>query len=212
MVSLAAFTTPGLVKTVNEDALGIRFSPNEITVCICDGHWGQLAAQFACQTFLNRPFPSDKNRAIKILDSIQTRLFRLQDSPKPPETSVLAVKINLGFNTLHFVSYGDCRLMISRDHHPIFNLPTCPTWLGALSFKNLRHRIPVSQATQFGSVTLKKTDRVLLFTDGVDECVYEPPTISNSWLASHTPDQILNRICRHGAQDNATFVNLQVLK
>jgi len=201
METLTFFTTPGLVKSVNEDVVGI----NQNIICICDGHWGTQAAILACKTLANH-FPTSRFQAVATLKTIQEKLFKIQKNPDPPETSVLAIKINIKNHSFIYISYGDCRLLVSRKNRIFFSLPTCPTWLGALSHQKTRNRLSVDQATLFGTKKLHPNDQLFLFTDGVDECIYETPTIPHTWLIKHSPDQILSRIQKHGAQDNASLV------
>jgi serine/threonine protein phosphatase PrpC len=205
MAIITAFTTPGLAKPINEDVVGINNIESQTIFCLCDGHWGRQAAKLACQAFITE-FPSSKTQAVSILNSIQFKLFSLPKNDKPSETSVLAIRFDPVKLQICYVSYGDCRMLIARKNKIIFTLPTLPTWLGALSYTGARNRLPVSKGTFFGSVILKKTDRIYLFTDGVDECVYDTPTISHSWLIRHSGPEIYNQIVRFGAEDNASLI------
>jgi serine/threonine protein phosphatase PrpC len=210
MESLTTFTTCGLVKSVNEDIVAIRhLRKNQAVVCICDGHWGKKAAQFANRTFI-ADFPSSRPQAVRILSHIQLQLFRQNHtSRRPSETSVLAVKVDPKRNSLLYVSYGDCRLLHVRTSQVLFQLPTFPTWLGPLSHTGARNRIPVQQAAVFGSLQFFSGDRIMLFTDGIDECVYETPTLSASWLAGRSASEIISEVTAHGAQDNASLVIIE---
>ena len=130
-----------------------------------------------------------------------------------PETSLLAVEID-SKNQLTILSYGDCRLMVSRKEKIVFQLKTIKTWLGAFSFLGLRNRLSVNKAIIFKRITCKTNDLVWLFTDGIDECVYEKPTISFIWLAKTGSNhsnvkmiikKVVEEVKRFGAEDNASI-------
>ncbi|MFA6512555.1 MAG: hypothetical protein WCV86_05565, partial [Patescibacteria group bacterium] len=199
-------TTKGLVKHVNEDVVAVADTDTSLAICICDGHWGDSAAKLASSTLISK-FPKSKTEAIGILSRIEHQLFdQFRDTANPPETSVLAIQIDRHNLRLHYLGYGDCRLLISRKYRILLDLPTAPTWLGPLSYQKIRNRLPVQKAARYGMIRLRKDDRIQLFTDGIDECVYETPTLSRRWLIRHTPSEILSRVIAKGAQDNASLV------
>src|SRR3989344_2857476 len=144
------FSTAGLVKKTNEDEIGIRVLGDRTRVCVCDGHWGKEAAHIALYTCLQtETFPSGRLTSIKLTEIIQKEIYNKFGHSKmnsekdfTPETSLLAVEID-SKNHLNIFSYGDCRLMISRDGKIIFKLKTVKTWLGAFSFIGLRNRASV---------------------------------------------------------------------
>lgn len=200
---LEKITTKG-IKPVNEDVIGHLGS----SICLCDGHWGDQAAKLACKSILNN-FPTSKTQAIQLLESIQEALFQLQTNENPPETSVVATKINVFSKVITILSYGDCRLLIVRDKKIVFSLKTRPTWLGALSHLQIRKRLSPREGIVFKKMHLQTEDRVVMFTDGVDECVYEKPTIPHHWIATHSQKEIFKRILKHGAQDNASLITFR---
>lgn len=212
-------STPGFVKTANEDAIGVRSSQNGYRAVIADGHWGDGAAQLAKKYWLEHStFPNDTGEAIDATHELESLLYdaygrRQMDESKDftPETSFIAVEIRDG--VMKTVSYGDCRLWIVRHNDLLYEHPTTPTWLGAFSRLGLRKRLPVSKACIFYEQPLEDEDKVVLFTDGVDECVYETPTIGKAelldLLSSTGPAEALQRVLKavesHGAEDNATL-------
>lgn len=221
MQSNFLFSTKGLIKKINEDQIGIRVFGDKTRISICDGHWGKEASLIAKTACLQiKRFPDDKSKAIKLINKIQKELFnklghKNMDPEKDftPETSLLAIEIN-SVNQLTILSYGDCRLMITHHGKIIFRLKTVKTWLGAFSFLGLRNRLPVTNATIFKKITCKSNDLIWLFTDGVDECRYEKPTISFIWLAktgskNNNVKMIIKKVVeeveRFGAEDNASI-------
>jgi serine/threonine protein phosphatase PrpC len=163
-------------------------------------------------------FPCERESAIKAIRTLQSALYDTygsahmdETSDFTPETSLIAVELD--GHHVRIVSYGDCRLLIARHGIPRFTLDTHETWLGAFSHLGLRQRIPVEQATIFAEQQLGSGDRLCLYTDGVDECVYNTPTISIDTLATLTDTAdsedalktILSRVFKCGAEDNATL-------
>jgi len=207
-MEIRAFTTPGLVKPVNEDILGLDCVGNELKACLCDGHWGKQAACLACQVVMKN-FPLSKKRAFSVFNQIQSELFRSNSTLNPPETSVLAIQIDMSKLIMTLASYGDCRLLIVRQNRILYSLPTYSTWLGALSYQIIRNRLAVKKATIFRRFRLTKGDKIYIFTDGIDECVYETPTIPHDWIIKHSASAIINRVYSHGAQDNASLIILK---
>ncbi len=199
-----SITTIKGVKPVNEDVIGHLGS----VVCLCDGHWGDQAAKLACKSILNN-FPASKAQAIQLLENIQNALFQLQTNKNPPETSVVATKMNVSTRVITILSFGDCRLLIAHNNKIVFSLKTRPTWLGALSHLQIRKRLSPGKGIIFKKMQLQAGDKVVMFTDGVDECVYEKPTIPHLWIATHNKRQIFKRILKHGAEDNASLITFR---
>lgn len=214
-------TTKGLVKKVNEDSMGVLNVNDRLRLCVCDGHWGLVAANLAKDMVLDLPhFPNNLQEAINVTQSIQTLLWKklgkVRMNPKSdftPETSLLAIEIDSA-RRLHILSYGDSRLMVSRNEKIKFKLKTQKTWLGAFSFLGLRSRLSVNIATQFKRLECRTDDLIWLFTDGVDECRYEQPTISHKWLYKLGAEdnsletivlKIFEKVERFGAEDNASI-------
>src|SRR3989344_4463192 len=215
------FTTKGLIKKINDDSIGIRVSEDLTRVCVCDGHWGKEAAlQAKKDCLLIKNFPTNSRAALSLINGIQMKLFkrfgRLKMKPEKdftPETSLLTVELSKN-NELRIISYGDCRLMVTRQGKIIFKIKTINTWLGAFSFLGLRNRITVKKATIFKKIVCQSGDLIWIFTDGVDECIYEKPTISLKWLAKTGLQDddlkkiiniVMGEIRRLGAEDNASI-------
>lgn len=217
--------TPGLKKTTQEDISGVKITKDNQIVCLCDGHWGDQAAIFVKNSILKNPFPKSKTEAVRQVKLIEKKLWQKFGNQKmdpekdfTPETSLLAVEKN-GLS-LNIMSYGDCRLLVIRNKKVIFRLKTNPTWLGAFSFLGLRNRLTVNQALVFKKISCKVGDIVMVFSDGVDECQYEKPTLSYKWLAeqtgkeislSQTSSVIFAAIKQAGAEDNATLAFLKMI-
>lgn len=221
MKSNFIFTTRGFAKKLNEDQIGIRIFGDKTRICICDGHWGTEAALIACKTCLDiKSFPNNRSTTIELVESIQKAIFdkfgRLNMDPEKdftPETSLLAVEIDSN-NQLSIISYGDCRLMISNNKKILFKLKTVKTWLGAFSYLGLRNRTSVRKSVIFKKLVCKSNDLIWLFTDGIDECKYEKPTITLKWLAETgskfknletITKKIIKKVENCGAEDNASI-------
>lgn len=219
--NIALATSKGLVKTTNEDAIGIHVFRRKTRICICDGHWGAKAAILAKSGILNtKSFPTNNFKAINLVENIQSRLFKKFGQAKmdpekdfTPETSLLAMEINSSLE-LNIFSYGDCRAMITRNGKIRYKHKMHKTWLGVFSFLKLRNRSSAKKATVFKHLVCKPNDQILLFTDGVDECKYEHLTISSLWLAKQSfensnletiVNKIFNKIEKLGAEDNASI-------
>lgn len=212
-MELKFFTTRGLVKKINEDQIRRRIFKNKVIVCLCDGHWGKEAAILVSNKIV-KSFPSTEAQAQLLLKNLQKDLFRqcgkkILDSEldKPPETSIIAAELK--DKTLKILSYGDCRGIISRKNKIIFKSSTQKTWLGAFSHLGLRKRLSIESGLVFKKINLKLSDKIWLFTDGVDECIYEKATIPHTWIVKHSRQQILSRVLRNGAEDNASLVILK---
>jgi serine/threonine protein phosphatase PrpC len=218
---LVLATTTGLVKKTNEDRVGYRKTTLGYRLSICDGHWGDKAAQLAIEEWLNddAEFPISKEDAIHKTKVLEDKLFSIfgkakMDSQKDftPETAFIAVEIS--GDKLTIISYGDCRLIICANQEIQYQHPTSPTWLGAFSHLGLRDRFGIEESLQYKTVKLADNQKVLMFTDGVDECIYEKPTIGIEVLAELTslgePEQILDSIIKsvfdYGAEDNAGLI------
>jgi len=214
-------TSKGLVKIKNEDGIGIRAFGKKVRICICDGHWGSAAANLAKSKILRaKSFPTNKSKATSLIENIQKGVFNKFGLAKmnpekdfTPETGLLAVEIDPTFH-LKIFSYGDCRLIISRNGKIKYKHKMHKTWLGAFSFLTLRNRLSVKSATVFKKIICQPNDLIWLFTDGIDECKYEKPTIRLEWLAKigseiEKPKEIVIRVMQEveklGAEDNASI-------
>ena len=218
-------TTAGLVKATNEDRLGYLNTADGLRVCIADGHWGDGAADMIVKYWLSEStqFPLTSEKAVKATQAIEKQLdthFGTSDMDadvdKTPEAAFIAAELT--GNTLQIVSYGDCRLLVARQGKIYYQLPTKATWLGAFSHRGMRDRQPIKDALSFTSLSLLPGDVVMLFTDGIDECVYEVPTISFDTIAeygstnppSEAFDKIMNKVFAVGAQDNASLAVISI--
>ncbi len=214
-------TSPGLIKKINEDRLGIKEMPDKTRFCLCDGHWGNSAAQIAKLTILStKLFPNNKQAALRLVSKIQAKIWRQfgrknmnPETDKTPETSLIAIEIDDHLN-LKIVSYGDCRLMISHQKKIKYFHKMMKTWLGAFSFLGLRHRLSVKRGVIFRKIQCETADLIWLFSDGIDECRYEIPTISPQNLVSLANKisglkrlslQIFKMVNNFGAEDNCSL-------
>ncbi len=222
--NLVLGTTIGLVKNTNEDSVGYFLKDNTIRLCIADGHWGKEAAEIIVNHWLgeNLEFPANKKDAIIEVQRVEEKLFRSfgknkmdPDSDFTPEASFVAIQ--LVNNLLGVISYGDCRMLIAKAGKIKTKLTTKATWLGAFSRLGLRGRLPVERAIEFRRIRMTKGDFLFLFTDGVDQCVYEKDTISFNFIANLSRltnldevfDKLMREIFAHGAQDNASLAILK---
>lgn len=218
-------TCIGLKRDTNEDRLGLISTKYGTRICITDGHWGEEAAQTGVDTLLDDQLDitAGRGEAVGAIKAAETKLYDKYGKPNmdeakdfTSETSLLAVEIADTEATV--VSYGDARLLVVRDGSITYNCPTHPTWLGAFSRLGLRSRTSVEQTTVYDKVALQKGDIIIVFTDGIDECVYETPTISFETLAeivSQEPpeaafDIIMDRVFAHGAEDNASLAIIRI--
>lgn len=214
-MELKFFSTKGLVKKINEDQIRRRNLKDKIIVVLCDGHWGKSAAVFVSNQIVSN-FPQNKNQAQILLENLQARLFENYQKTdldpeldKPPETSVIAIQFDKKSKELKIFSYGDCRGLICRNEKIINKIKTRKTWLGAFSHLGLRNRLSIKPGLIYKKISLKTGDKVWLFTDGIDECTYETPTITHDWIVKHSKQQILLRVLKHGAEDNASLIILK---
>lgn len=213
-------TTAGLVKQNNEDHIGCSINKDFIRICIADGHWGDDASRLIVNHWLKDKviFPKSSIQAVRETKIIENKLFNIfgkfrmdPDNDFTPEASFIAVEI-IG-DKLSIVSYGDCRLLIANNGITKFHLEGNSTWLGAFSHLHLRKRLSVNQVTKFLQIQCGKDDFVFLFTDGVDQCVYEKDTISFDFISSQsknidlskTFDKLISEVFANGAQDNASL-------
>lgn len=214
-------STTGLVKEINEDRAGYVTSATCLRLCLADGHWGAAAAAMSVNHWLAVPvFPSSSDAAYAITSRLEAKLYELFGKPHmdpsldlTPETSFLALE-QCG-ERLRVVSYGDCRLLIVRNGSVAYSHATNPTWLGAFSYLGLRDRKSVSEAVIYNEYQLQPGDVICTFSDGIDECIYETPTIGWDILARLASDPtltakeafnaILDLVVDNGAEDNATL-------
>lgn len=213
-------TTLGLAKKINEDRLGYRETPSGLRVCIADGHWGDEAADMIARYWLDatHDFPRTRAQAVQATEELEEKLFAafgtdLMDAEhdKTPEAAFIFIEVKQ--DQVHIMSYGDCRLLIASEGKVSFQLETTATWLGAFARLGLRNRAAVKDALVFETVLLQDNDVMILYSDGIDECVYEVPTISEAQLAAFTGhgqlstafDAIMDQVFAHGAEDNASL-------
>lgn len=223
--SLVVGTTTGLKKETNEDRIGFNVKYGATRLVITDGHWGDFAADEVAKFWLEKShIHRSKAEAIAATETIQSQLYKSfgeqpldPETTRPPETSFIVAEIK-GHKARIF-GYGDSRLIIVRKGKIIYQYETKPTWLGAFSFKQLRDRLSVTEGLVYHEQHLEPGDTLILFTDGVDECVYEVPTIPMQWLADQTVatannlqnspseqfDAIMDEVFAHGAEDNASL-------
>ena len=213
-------TITGLVKKNNEDRIGYLAHDDITRVCIADGHWGAEVAQIITKHWLepSLDFPVSKKTAILKTGSVENEIYKAfgrlvmnPDKDFTPEASFVAVQISQ--KVISMASYGDCRLLIVQSGKITYEQPTTSTWLGVFSHSGLRGRLSVEEATIYKELPLENGSSVLIFTDGVDECIYEKPTISLDTLANlanqDSPEAVFNSILdevfAYGAEDNASL-------
>jgi serine/threonine protein phosphatase PrpC len=218
-------TTVGLVKSINEDRSGCVLDGNSLRICVADGHWGEAAAETIVEHWIKKKmeFPVNRDEALSEAIKIEEKLFKSfgktnmnPDLDFTPEASFISIQIEE--NTLKAISYGDSRLLVARNGKVKAQLATKETWLGVFSKLGLRNRISVKQGLVFEEIQLKEADVVLIFTDGIDQCVYEKDTLSSQFLAKQTKtdavkkifDSIFDAVFAAGAEDNATLVVLKI--
>jgi serine/threonine protein phosphatase PrpC len=222
--NLIVGSTVGLVKSINEDSIGCLLNDNYIRVCVADGHWGKKAAEIIVDHWMKEGliFPTNNKEAISEVIKIEKKLFKLfgktnmdPNSDFTPEASFIATQL-VG-KTLIVVSYGDCRLLTANKGKIKTKLATKETWLGAFSQLGSRNRISVDNGLVFEKVILQENDTVLIFSDGIDQCVYERNTLSDEFLANltnketveNTLNSIFSAVFTAGAEDNASLVVLK---
>lgn len=178
--------TAGLKKTFNEDRIGVLSYNNKLRGCICDGHWGDQAAQMTYDFFLSeyQDFPVTQEQAIRTTKELEVSIFNTCGNldlngvtDTTPETSFVAFEISE--ERIRMVMGGDCRfLILSKTGSCFFRGPSLASWIGSFSYLGLRNRVPVEQGTYFFDLPISEGDTVLFFSDGIDECIYEKSTIS----------------------------------
>lgn len=213
-------TRVGFVKEVNEDAVGyFAREDGTLRISIADGHWGQEAAAECVEYWISGSIDNDPLESMKKLETALAERFAVPSpnagTTRTSEASTLTVTIHPD-RRMDVVGYGDCRLSVVRDGHVVYRYNTMATWLGLFSAIGLRDRISTKSGTVIESVALLAGDTILLYTDGVDECIYETPTLdvesfaipSATSLQIH--DAIMDAVFSHGAEDNATIAVLRV--
>jgi serine/threonine protein phosphatase PrpC len=217
-------TTIKGIKEFNEDSVMVATRRASTRVCVADGHWGADAAHHSTQ-FWNElaVFPVDMNHSIVATRELEGTLFKAfgragmnEDKDQTPESAFVALEL-IGVD-MRFVSYGDCRMMVIRDKRIIIRNEPQQTWIGAFSFLGLRKRLPIGKALEFQQHQLKRGDILLLFSDGIDECTYEVPTLTDEFFEQvvvagdlrEIHDTIMGAVLRHGAEDNASLVIVRV--
>lgn len=218
-------TTSGLVKKTNEDRAGYinpKNEPSSFRICLTDGHWGEEASEEIINFWLNQNlvFPKSRENAIATTKQIEKKLLELfgekdmnAQTDFTPEAAFIVCEISKS-DQLTIISYGDCRLLITNKQKIRYNLPIRSTWLGAFSGLGLRNRLSVENALIFERQQIQLEDYVFLFTDGIDECVYNTPTIPLHMIAKLTKkleletifNSIIEQVFVHGAEDNASLV------
>jgi len=206
---------PGLVKPTNEDRLEYWTQDHGMSACIADGHWGDEAAQHAVSFWKDAGIPDSKEMAIQKTSELERELYTSfgkpvmdQEIDLTPETAF--VGINISEDRLDIASYGDCRLLVVNGAAIKYSLEQKSTWLGAFSHLGLRSRMAVKDGLVYERLPLDKEDYVIMFTDGLDECIYERPTISHEEIAESfrlvQPKKILEDLVSlafsYGAEDN----------
>lgn len=200
-----------------------------VRICISDGHWGDEAAKTIADYWINRevPFPTSKHQALRAVRQIEQDLFsrtgRLRmdpDKDRPPEASFVAVE--LGRQVLRIISYGDCRLAVARFANemtrPYYRHTELASWLGAFSMLGLRDRVSTRIGTDYRQLPVKAGDTIIAYSDGLDECIYETPTISVDEImqqaSTDTPKSAAASLVQlaldRGGEDNVSIAILRV--
>lgn len=215
----AYISLAGLVKPINEDRLEYWAHDREINVCIADGHWGNDAAQQVVHYWKHNGIPRSKEAAVHKASALEQALYESFGKPvmdeehdRTPETAFVCARIF--DNKLDVIAYGDCRLLVVNNEEVRFSLPQKSTWLGAFSYLGLRKRLPARMGLVCEQISLETGDYIIVFTDGLDECIYEKPTISHEAIAKSTeldqPKRILEELIRrafsYGAEDNVSVL------
>lgn len=214
-------TNVGLVKSLNEDAVGYLTKEDGLTrIAIADGHWGPEAASACVEFWMNDSAHDNPLASMEELEALLAKRFAMPspdpETTKTSESSTLTVTIYPD-KRMTIIGYGDCRMCVVRDGVVIYRYTTSATWIGLFSSLGLRGRIPAKTGTVVESVLLQSGDTIVMYTDGVDECVYEVPTLSVEDFVRPglTPmnihDAIMDAVFQHGAEDNATLAILKVV-
>ncbi len=219
--SLMLATAIGLKKEINEDSVSLFIDGNITRICISDGHWGEEASDIINKYWIDKNliFPKNlieaQNETNKIEDILYQKFGeKVTDENKDftPESSFICIEIV--DDKVSIVSYGDSRLFIMDKENIKFIQECKSTWLGVFSRLGLRGRLSVKEGVVFNVEKLNPGDSVFLFTDGVDQCIYEKDTISFDAIASFSKklnvedsvDTILKEVFNFGAEDNASLV------
>lgn len=224
--NLVLGTTIGLVKKSNEDALGCLSSLGNARLCIVDGHWGGEAAHIIRNYWIDTDlaFPQSLAKAVRATERVEEELFgkfgkKSMDAIHDLTPEAAFVSVELSQNTMSIVSYGDCRLLLIRNQEVTFELKTRETWLGAFSRLGLRQRLSVKKAVIFDNISILSGDLIILFSDGVDQCVYGKPTISNKRILelegrnkkiSELFNALIDEVFLNGAEDNASLIVMRI--
>ena len=211
----------GLKKEINEDVLGYYINNYATRICISDGHWGEEASSIIAKHWLNKElkFPISSAEAKKETSKIETELYNKfgkvdmdENKDLTPEASFIVAEISK--DNISIISYGDSRLLIVNNSKITFDQECKNSWLGAFSYLGLRGRLPVETGTVFNTIKLVRGDSIVLFTDGIDQCVYEEDTISFERIAELSNDKnienafekLFKEVFSYGAEDNASLV------
>jgi serine/threonine protein phosphatase PrpC len=219
--SLILATTTGLKKEINEDSIGLFVNDKITRICITDGHWGEEASDIISKYWIEKSliFPKNLTEAQNETSKIEDVLYqkfgeKVIDENKDftPESSFICIEIEDG--NISIVSYGDSRLFIMDKENIKFTQECKNTWLGVFSRLGLRGRLSVKEGVVFNVEKLNYGDSIFLFTDGVDQCIYEKDTISFDSIANlskklnieDSVDSIFKEVFNFGAEDNASLV------
>ncbi|HEU4967089.1 MAG TPA: hypothetical protein VFT53_06490 [Candidatus Saccharimonadales bacterium] len=216
-------------KPSNEDRIGYVQVPKGDRICTADGHWGDKASATIIRHWVNpdMPFPTSRQQAVRTVKQIEEGLYLDTGNPhmdaskdRPPEASFVAME--LGKHVLRVVGYGDCRLLVARlidgVPRPYYEHAKLASWLGAFSMLGLRDRVPVTQGTVYAQLPVKAGDTVIAYTDGLDECKYETPTIPIDEIMQQacvqTPKSAVESLIQlaldRGGEDNVSVAVMRV--
>ncbi len=218
-------TDKGLVKQANEDRVGFIVKNNLARFVVADGHWGSRAAQMVAEYWLSlKRAPDSITGSILENRKLESSLYKEwgvklmdEDSDLTPEAGFVCLEL-LDNGRVRIISYGDCRAIVIRDGRIIFELEQSDSWLGAFSSLGLRARLSVDEATKFSEIKLSTGDTVILFSDGIDECVYGRPTIPLDKFAKYSKDsrsadelsrRLIDEVIKKGAEDNYSMAVLR---
>lgn len=205
------------VKDVNEDRIGHTVIDDSEVICIADAHWGIGAAELVCRAFLEdiRAMPRDRDDALRIAADIEGNIYKdYSEESLSTEAAFITLFFNSHDNTITIAAYGDCRCMIIHPDGTFTTTRTTATWLGVNSRLRLRNRLSAREALVWEQLKVSAGDKVIVFSDGIDECIYEQPTISYKELAnicvqSETPPElaktIFEKVTFFGAEDDASL-------
>lgn len=224
-IKCSFFSTKWLKKSLNEDTIWALNCKNKFIACICDWHWWDEASNIVKKFILSKKnkFPNNEKQWVVYLKKVEKIIFKKYWKNNlnwvtdiTPETSLIWIEINQ--NRLKILSYWDCRwFIINKDS--IIEIQKNNSWLWSFSYLWLRNRLPVLDNIYFKKFNLEKWDIIILFTDWVDECVYEKPTISienilkisyQSITNKKIIKSIFNEVFENWAEDNASFMILKI--